>query len=35
MNTHRINWKWATILLALIVILVACGGEDPTPTPEE
>jgi heat shock protein HslJ len=33
MNTYRINWKWAAILLTLAIVLVACGGEDPTATP--
>ena len=37
MSTIQRNWKWAAILMALVIIMVACGGEDPTPTslPEE
>ncbi|MGD2048228.1 MAG: META domain-containing protein, partial [Chloroflexota bacterium] len=33
MRTNRNNWQWLTILLVLTIMLVACGGEEPTPTP--
>ncbi|MGD8856295.1 MAG: META domain-containing protein, partial [Chloroflexota bacterium] len=34
MNVRRANWKWLALLLALLIVLGACGGEDPTPTSE-
>ena len=33
MSTFLGNRKWTALLLVLVILLVACGGEDPTPTP--